>query len=70
MERGKRQSARIVDLHLDCKKPPDQKRQTDKQTDRQTLRGWEVVFHVEGEGGKGSVVKVQSKVGLRVMHVQ
>ena len=28
VERGKRQSARIVDLHLDCKKPPDQKRQT------------------------------------------
>ena len=30
VERGKRKSARIVDLHLDCKKPPDQMRQTDR----------------------------------------
>lgn len=45
-------------------------RSNDRLTDRRTLWGWEVVFHVEGEGGKGSVVKVQGKVGLRVMHVQ
>ena len=29
-----------------------------RQTVRQTLWGGEVVSHVEGEGGKGSVVKV------------
>ena len=31
MERGKRRRARIVDVHFDCKKPPDQI--TDRLTD-------------------------------------